>query len=298
MLFDRMGPLEQSLIGDEPFAGLIETADIGELLVTRVSEGPLSTAVTPETLRRRERSGRVFVLIQLAGRSATAQDGREAVQGPDEILVLADRPNVHISGRDNQSLVLELPRAPLELMLGPTQQYTALTMGHGNAAAELTVSFLRELVNVHDNLSAEAAARMAAISIDLITASIAARLAQGISRPLHGTLVVQRAKAHVEDNLGDLALDPSKLAAAVGVSLRRLQELFHERGQHISDYIWQRRLEAAAKRLIDPGRAPLSVGMLSYACGFASQAHFSRRFKDRYGMTPREYRAAACLTAR
>jgi hypothetical protein len=24
---------------------------------------------------------------------------------------------VHISGRDNQSLVLELPRAPLELML-------------------------------------------------------------------------------------------------------------------------------------------------------------------------------------
>jgi hypothetical protein len=30
------------------------------------------------------------------------------------------------------------------------------------------------------------------------------------------------------------------------VSLRRLQELFHERGRHISDYIWERRREAAA----------------------------------------------------
>jgi AraC family transcriptional regulator, positive regulator of tynA and feaB len=91
-------------------------------------------------------------------------------------------------------------------------------------------------------------------------------------------------------------LDPPQLAAAMGVSLRRLQELFHERGRHISDYIWERRLEAAARRLADPACAHLSIGMLAYGCGFASQAHFARRFKARHGLAPREYRIASAMS--
>lgn len=104
------------------------------------------------------------------------------------------------------------------------------------------------------------------------------------------------ATAHVAANLGDAALDPPQLAAAVGVSLHRLQELFHGRGRDIPDDIWERRLAAAAKRLADPTCAHLSVGMLAYGCGFASQAHFSRRFMERYGMPPRGYRMTSLLS--
>ena len=77
------------------------------------------------------------------------------------------------------------------------------------------------------------------------------------------------------------------------MSLRRLQELFHESGRHISDHIGERRLEAAAQRLADPACPHLPIGMLAYGCGFTSQAHFARRFKDRDGLTPRERRRAA-----
>ncbi len=136
---------------------------------------------------------------------------------------------------------------------------------------------------------------MASIGIDLIVASLAERLAQEVPRSTHAAVTVQRAKAYIEANLSDQTLDPPRLAAAVGVSLRRLQELFHERGRHISEYIWGRRLEAAAKRLSDSACAHLSIGMLAYGCGFSSQAHFARRFKDRYGVSPREYRQAPKL---
>ncbi len=131
---------------------------------------------------------------------------------------------------------------------------------------------------------------MASIGIDLIVASLSERMAQEVPRSVHGNVTVQRAKAYVEAHLGDPGLDPPHLAAAMGLSLRRLQELFHERGRHISDYIWDRRLETAAKRLSDPACAHLSIGMLAYGCGFASQAHFARRFKDRHGLSPRDYR--------
>lgn len=114
-------------------------------------------------------------------------------------------------------------------------------------------------------------------------------------QPLHGTVVIQRAKAYVESHLHQPDLNPPWLAGALGVSLRRLQELFHARGQHISDYIWQRRLETATRHLADPACAHLSIGLLAYNCGFTSQAHFARRFKAHHGMTPREYRQAALV---
>ena len=80
------------------------------------------------------------------------------------------------------------------------------------------------------------------------------------------------------------------LAAAVGVSLRHLQALFREQDRNIADWIWRRRLEIAAQRLADPGFAHLAVGELAYSCGFCTQSHFSRRFKDSYGISPSEYR--------
>lgn len=40
-----------------------------------------------------------------------------------------------------------------------------------------------------------------------------------------------------------------------------------------------------------PGSGHLSLGSVAESCGFADQAHFSRRFKALHGMTPSEYRA-------
>ncbi|MCL1753622.1 hypothetical protein L3X18_23320, partial [Vibrio parahaemolyticus] len=86
---------------------------------------------------------------------------------------------------------------------------------------------------------------MSSIGVDLLVASIAERLAQDTPRNLAGTVIVQRAKAYIEANLGDPTLDPSQLAISMGVSLRRLQQLFQEQNRNISDWIWKRRLETA-----------------------------------------------------
>ncbi|MHC2103484.1 helix-turn-helix domain-containing protein [Methylobacterium sp. CM6246] len=293
VISDRMGPIELSQTCDRPFEGLIQAADVGSLRITRIRESNVRSEITPQTLRRRERTGAVFALIQLEGRSINIQDGREAIQGPGEIVLLADRPNVHISGPSDQSLVLEIPVAPLTHMLGSTQHLTALTFGGDDGTGVLVKAFFTDLVRVYADLDAVTAERMAGVGIDLIVASLAERLAREVPRPLHGSVVVQRAKAHVEANLGDTTLDPPRLAAAVGVSLRRLQELFHERGQHISDWIWQRRLDSAAERLADPGCAHIAIGNLAYGSGFTNQAHFARRFKARYGLSPSAYRAVS-----
>ncbi|MCJ2083884.1 helix-turn-helix domain-containing protein [Methylobacterium sp. J-090] len=293
MLYDRIGPVEQKQIHDGPFHGRIETADVGDIRITRISESALQTEVTPTTLRQRENTETVFVLIQLAGLSGSSQDGRDAVQRPGDIIVLGGRPNIHQSSPTDRSLVLELPRDHLENFLGPTKIYTAIPVGPASPGAALTVSFFKELVGMTDNLAPDTAGRLSKIGVDLIVASIAERLAQDLPLSLYGTVVVQRAKAYVEENLGDSTLDPRQVAAAMRISLRRLQELFHSQGQHISDWIWERRLKAAGLRLSDSACNHLAIAVIAYDCGFSNPTHFSRRFKDRFGMTPREFRHVA-----
>ncbi|MGH1570059.1 AraC family transcriptional regulator [Methylobacterium sp. P31] len=57
-----------------------------------------------------------------------------------------------------------------------------------------------------------------------------------------------------------------------------------------------RRLDLAAQArkgratAIRSGLLARSGGEVAYRCGFIDQAHFSRRFRGRYGISPRDYR--------
>jgi AraC family transcriptional regulator, positive regulator of tynA and feaB len=294
-LFEQLIPLQMEPLDDRPFDGRMEGASVGSLLMNRISQGALRVETTPSATRSQDRAGTAVVVFNLSGTATYAQDDREAVQKPGDIVVLDRRPSVGTTSAGSQAMFVEVPRERLENALGSTRLYTALSMGAEQSSTGLVSTFFSDLIRVRRQLDAVAAERMSAIGVDLIVACIAERMAKEVPQPLHGTVVVQRAKAYVEAHLGAPTLDPPQIAAAVGVSLRRLQELFHERGQHISDWIWQRRLETAAKRLADPICAHLPIGVVAYGCGFASQAHFARRFKERHGMSPREYRQAALL---
>ena len=75
--------------------------------------------------------------------------------------------------------------------------------------------------------------------------------------------------------------------------------LFREHGLAPMRYLWQVRVERAARLLAELPEDALKVGEVGYRCGFTSAAHFSRTFKQRYGMSPRAYAAArhaACDT--
>ncbi|MHB2210484.1 hypothetical protein [Methylobacterium sp. CM6257] len=50
---------------------------------------------------------------------------------------------------------------------------------------------------------------------------------------------------------------------------------------------------SGSRALLNPGCADRSVGTRAFGCGFASQAHFSRRFRDRSSLSPRPYRQIA-----
>ncbi|GAB2177404.1 helix-turn-helix transcriptional regulator [Dongia sp. agr-C8] len=81
------------------------------------------------------------------------------------------------------------------------------------------------------------------------------------------------------------------VAARHGVTARSVQRMFEESGATFTEYVTERRLEAAHEALSDPDSSGRSVSSVAFDCGFSDVSHFNRMFRRRYGCTPTEVRS-------
>ena len=108
----------------------------------------------------------------------------------------------------------------------------------------------------------------------------------------------QRALQHIRAHAGDPELNPLRVAHAGGISLGYLHEVFRGSDRGVEETIFEERLELARRLLSDPRRKRVPIQTLAYEAGFNDAAHFSRRFKRRFGVTPGELRAELTSPAR
>jgi AraC-like DNA-binding protein len=100
-----------------------------------------------------------------------------------------------------------------------------------------------------------------------------------------------RVKAYIEAKLADPELSVERIAHACNISVRGLHRLFAEDPTgSVSSYLWWRRLIRCAEALRDPSQAHRSITDVCFSYGFSSSSHFSRLFKDRFGVPPVRYR--------
>ena len=77
-------------------------------------------------------------------------------------------------------------------------------------------------------------------------------------------------------------------ASIVEMTPSSLSRYFRTRtGHRFSDYVNDMRCAAASRRLVDSEESVTSV---AEASGFQNIANFNRRFRERFGMSPRQYR--------
>jgi AraC-like DNA-binding protein len=93
----------------------------------------------------------------------------------------------------------------------------------------------------------------------------------------------------IEQNLQQ-ALDVDELARQFRVSRSQVYRLF-KRHEGVARYVWERRLQRSRTLLTAPWLQHLSIGAVAFEVGYSSNAHFSRAFRGRFGMTPRQMRA-------
>ena len=115
----------------------------------------------------------------------------------------------------------------------------------------------------------------------------AAMLISGSSRRVKHSSVVDQAIGYIRRNLS-AGLSVSEVAGGIYCSESTLCASFRrEMGITPAQYIEDLVIFEAGQQLMFTSR---SVGEISAALGYCDQFYFSRRFRKRYGISPREYR--------
>ena len=100
-------------------------------------------------------------------------------------------------------------------------------------------------------------------------------------------LKIKRVLGYIDANL-ERKITVDQLANAARISRSHLCYLFKvETGEAPMQYIRRRRIERARELL---ERTSLSIKEIRTRVGLSDRSHFTRGFKDAFGMTPTEYR--------
>ncbi len=100
--------------------------------------------------------------------------------------------------------------------------------------------------------------------------------------------LLHRAMDYLRGHYAETELKNADVARGVGVSERKLSELFRqERNQTLNDYLTELRMEAA-KRLLE--QSDLRVYEIAEQVGYGSSAYFSTAFTRYSGKSPADYR--------
>ncbi len=131
-----------------------------------------------------------------------------------------------------------------------------------------------------------------------LVAAIKAKAAEPQTNEWHqgqnGDRLIERFLAFIEANYHDSEIQIKAVCQALYVSNRQLErKVKHFLNMTPNALLNEYRL-ARACELISQGKKPTEVYEL---CGFASHAYFSKRFKERYNLTPSQYKNDSKISA-
>jgi AraC-like DNA-binding protein len=158
----------------------------------------------------------------------------------------------------------------------------------GAARLRMLAGWLLEMVRQGAGATDKAAA--ATLMLSLLGQSAAPAPPGDDAAPSPPGHRLQRALECLQERPGS-ALPVEAAASLCGLSPAYFSRLFRRcHGIPFGDYVRVHRLQLAAQRLADERE---SLSQIAYALGFASPSHFSACFRQRFGVTPREYRMGA-----
>lgn len=257
-----------------------------EAMIARGVIDPVRTRVSRSQAAQREAT-RLLLSMQTAGRLAVEARGQRTLYPGRSLLIQTDdEPNVHThSGRTPMVLLsvnaaqLSIPMAKLRpLMFRPLRidARSATLFTNAAHAAQRSTETL-DAAQMSDYLHGVA---------DLLL-----RTVSGGTIEHGGTAVVRRHQALdiIRARIADPALTSASVAEELGISVRRLQQIFAG-DVSVARQIQDLRIARAQRLLRDPQGHQEAIATIAALCGYSDHATFSRAFRRATGMRPKDCR--------
>ncbi|OYU37221.1 helix-turn-helix domain-containing protein [Novosphingobium sp. PASSN1] len=269
---------------NDEFSGEMWTWQVGDLAMIR----PRSTASFVGRDPRYTDDERLILHLQCRGSSIHKQSGTETTLGAGDFIIASPHEAYAIDLAAHELLVVEFPRAPLAERFPGIDDALRQRMSGSTPGARVFHDFLLSLWRQSQQGLADDDWQDGVSQVFYDLVALAMRGASKPDAPAQDSALRRRVLGIVEAQLADRGLRTLSLANTCNASVRTIQNMFAAMGTTPSAYILERRLARAAERLVSAQGA--SITEVAFELGFNDSAYFARAFRQRFGISPREWR--------
>jgi AraC-like DNA-binding protein len=229
----------------------------------------------------------LIILLQIEGSVETEYPGRRVRREAGDVSITDYAQPFHGVATDYVNLIVHLSRESVPTALLALEPH-GLTFPSGSGAARLIGAAMQEFYAQVDDLTlSEAEAAIEGI-VALTTAC--ARMRLGGDKADHLKSRRKAALDYIDAHLGNAQLGPDEIADATNLSRASLYRILAAEGG-IRAVLLKRRLDEALPLMLEDNKDEHSLKKIVKCCGFGGTSQFSRAFRARFGMPPRQYRA-------
>jgi AraC-like DNA-binding protein len=231
-----------------------------------------------------------YITFPSSGSIVVEQNGERQISTPGTAVLFDTTRPYRLRCRDfHQAMYVEMPRSILidRCPADKLSKVTALNFADGLGWALST--FCKLIAADVESWNPEVAANVALEVADLLAVYIDSESArkQPVDENLSSKFRLQSLKSYIFSRLDDPDLTPSAIARDNGISLRYLHYLFKINGISVSEWVREQRLKKCQQMLTSDKFKRDSITNIAFSMGFNSSSHFTRLFKQKFGMTPR-----------
>jgi AraC-like DNA-binding protein len=217
--------------------------------------------------------------------------GREIFAGPGEGVVFScadTRTVLHLA--DYRTVSLSIPRIALGPRLRSIDAAFARPLPRESAAQHLLLGYL-ELLRDESSTDTPELRELAINHVyDLLAVALGATRDAAENARTGGVRAARLAeiKASIRENLSGATL--AGITARHRLTPRYVQMLFEEDGTTFTEFVLEQRLALARRMLASPRAAGRTIADIAFDCGFNDISYFNRKFRARFGVSPKELR--------
>ncbi len=233
---------------------------------------------------------RLALAVQVIGSGVFSQGGvDQRVRTGELMLVDLTAPYDFSWSRQGASQAFQIDHADLGLSVESVRAVAQRLPS--SPLYDLVLHHLTVLPNILESMHDTPAANLVGTATtQLVRALLTSAADHDTQPPAMTDVLFARITWYARRHLTDPELSPSHLAAEHNISLRYLYKLFAEHHVSLEQWLITERLKGAARQLAGPASKHRPIAAIAAGWGFPDAAHFTRRFRRYYGMTPQEWR--------
>lgn len=290
--------LVTDFMDEDDFHAELMSMELGELTYAQVKT---TSSKVSHTMQHASKSKeKVFLLhLQLSNGSLNSQRGNEVFLKEGDFTLVDSESAYRVEFDDPISMgVMRIPYDCLRERIPDPEDIVGHKFSGSNNISGLLSQMLRGFWKQKNIIDSGFVRRQFANNmLDLLATSYQSQTSRMISSNSIQKLRYLQIKRFIDYNLSDPDLSPTKIAGIFKITPRYMHRIYAEFGtgaETVGQYMLHRRLEECAQQFHDMDASHLNITDIAFTWGFNSMTHFSRVFKERYGLSPRSFRNDRC----